>query len=110
MNSLIRLAVVSIVVTATELTIQWNSLAGVDDVSTAGQTTPLIIGIAAIVRVLYVAFFKAEDDDSNIETPSPEMPRPQPTERVPVMLKGRARKESASRPQPQRIHRVPLAK
>ena len=63
LDSLIRLAIASIVITATELTIQWNNLTGINDVSTAGQTIPLIIGATSIVRVLYVAFLKKDDDD-----------------------------------------------
>ena len=90
-----RLAVASTIVAATELTIQWNDLTGINDISTAGQTIPLIIGLSALVRVLYVALVKEDDngeennsnegEDSNGDRPDPRphRPRPQPIWVVP---------------------------
>ncbi len=51
------LTVVSIVVAATELTIDWNGIKGVNEIASAGQTIPLIIGVGQIVRVLYAAMW-----------------------------------------------------
>ena len=42
------------VVLATELTIKWNTLRGVNSLSSAGQTIPFIVGVESLVRVFYV--------------------------------------------------------
>jgi hypothetical protein len=44
----------SIVVVATELTIKWNHVTGVNTLSSAGQLIPFVIGLGVVVRVLYV--------------------------------------------------------
>lgn len=44
----------SIIVVATELTIRWNRIANVNDVSSAGQLIPYVIGLGVVVRVLHV--------------------------------------------------------
>jgi len=50
----ITLAVATIVIVATELTIEWNGISGVGDISSAGQTIPMIIGIGLVTRILYI--------------------------------------------------------
>jgi len=53
--------VVVVINIATELTIKWNHIAGVDSVSSAGQMIPLIIGAAAVVRIFYK--WRCPEDD-----------------------------------------------
>ena len=54
-NTIINIVVISVIVTATELTIRWNDISGVDSLSGAGQTISFVIGIGAVIRVLYAA-------------------------------------------------------
>jgi hypothetical protein len=51
-----------VVVTAVELLIRWNGIQNVDNVSTAGQTIPMIVGIGLVVRVLYIGLSGDVDD------------------------------------------------
>jgi hypothetical protein len=44
----------SIVVVATELTIQWNHISDINTLSSAGQLIPFVIGLGVVLRVLYV--------------------------------------------------------
>jgi len=53
----ISLAVAIAVVVATELTIEWNEISGVGDISSAGQTIPMVIGIGLVTRIFYIAIF-----------------------------------------------------
>jgi hypothetical protein len=46
--------VASLVILATELTIKWNKLRGVNSLSSVGQTIPFIIGVGSLVCVFYV--------------------------------------------------------
>lgn len=55
--------VLGTVTAATELTIQWNSIEGVADVSSAGQTIPMLIGVGLIGRVLYIGLFGDIDEE-----------------------------------------------
>lgn len=57
-----NIIVASVVTAATELTIQWNGIEGVADVSSAGQTIPLVIGIGLVTRVLFVGIFRGGGD------------------------------------------------
>lgn len=54
LQPLSNLVVASVVVLATELTIKWNGLRGVDTLSSAGQTIPFLVGVGSLVRVIYV--------------------------------------------------------
>ncbi|PVH72746.1 hypothetical protein DL98DRAFT_502005, partial [Cadophora sp. DSE1049] len=63
LQTFINLTVVSIVVAATELTIAWNHITDVNEISSAGQTIPLIIGVGQIVRVLYIMLVTGDDYD-----------------------------------------------
>ncbi len=58
LRSACNVAVASTIITATELTIKWNKIRGVSSLTSAGQTIPLLIGIAAIVRIVYVRVFE----------------------------------------------------
>ncbi|KAG9246536.1 hypothetical protein BJ878DRAFT_560315 [Calycina marina] len=55
-NAIVSAAVIA----ATELTIQWNSITGVNDLTLAGQLIPFLIGVAFVLRIVYVGFFKYE--------------------------------------------------
>ena len=46
--------------TATKLTIRWNSTAGVNSLSSAGQLIPFIVGLSIVLRVLYF-YWKDEE-------------------------------------------------
>ena len=48
------ITVAGVVVTAIELVIRWNGIEGVDSVSTAGQTIPMIVGVGLVARVVYI--------------------------------------------------------
>jgi hypothetical protein len=50
----IGLLISSIVITATELTISWNNIQGVNVVTTAGQIIPLVIGATSFLRLFYL--------------------------------------------------------
>jgi hypothetical protein len=63
-----KLIVALVVTLATELTIQWNELKGVNSLSSAGQTIPFVIGLGSWIRILYIYFYKqASDYDSDSE-------------------------------------------
>lgn len=42
------------VVLATALTIKWNTLRGVNSLSSAGQTIPFTVGVGSLIRAFYV--------------------------------------------------------
>jgi hypothetical protein len=52
-----------VIVAATELTIKWNHIQGVNSLASAGQTIPFAIGIALFIRIWYVYLFKEPDPD-----------------------------------------------
>ncbi|KAK3331474.1 hypothetical protein B0H66DRAFT_97898 [Apodospora peruviana] len=54
MQTVSNVTIATVVVVAVELTIQWNSLSEVNDVSTAGQTIPVVIAGGLLAHVLYV--------------------------------------------------------
>lgn len=94
-----NVAVASIVLAATELTIRWNKIRGVNSLSSAGQTIPLLLGIGIFVRILYVFLFLKEDDDDRrpylrpIGTTILPMGAPiEPIDRFPVRLEERVRR------------------
>ena len=72
LNSII---VASMVTVATELTIKWNLISGVNDLTSAGQLIPFLIGVALALRVIYVGFFRygVEDPHTIHYGPSGEM-------------------------------------
>jgi hypothetical protein len=66
LDTWIKIIVAILVTLATELTISWNNIEGANTLSGAGNTIPFVIGIGAIVRVLYVsAFYDTDEDDGN---------------------------------------------
>ncbi|KAH8891724.1 hypothetical protein GQ53DRAFT_865701 [Thozetella sp. PMI_491] len=54
LQTFFNLIVTSIVTAATELTIQWNNIGGVNQVASAGQTIPMVIAIGMIAHIFYV--------------------------------------------------------
>lgn len=66
MQTCINFIVASSVVVATELTIHWNGIMGVMDISSAGQLIPTVIAIGLFCRILYVSYHGEERtaDDS----------------------------------------------
>jgi len=61
----VKLIVAIMVTLATELTISWNNIEGANTLSGAGNTIPFVIGIGAMVRVLYVSAFYDDEDDGD---------------------------------------------
>jgi hypothetical protein len=57
------------VTAATELTIQWNGIEGVEDIFSAGQTISMIIGIEIVTRVLYVGVFPDIEERESSSSP-----------------------------------------
>lgn len=84
----IKFIVTGIIIIGTELTIAWNEIRGVNDLSSAGQTIPLALGVAIVARVLYVRFLKRRGERPTpmgnigrwfrVESWKPERPRPGP--------------------------------
>ena len=90
LRSACNVAVASTIITATELTIKWNRIRGVNSLTSAGQTIPLLIGIAAILRIVYVRLFKPPDGRGGSGGRQDEMydgpfgPRPGPVTAIPL--------------------------
>jgi hypothetical protein len=63
LDTWIKVVIAIMVTLATELTISWNHIEGANTLAGAGNTIPFVIGIGAIVRVLYVAAFYSDNDD-----------------------------------------------
>lgn len=59
MNVIIAITVVA----ATELTIKWNHIQNISDVTSAGQLIPMVIGVGLLVRVFYVAWRASKDPE-----------------------------------------------
>jgi hypothetical protein len=104
LDSLFKLVTASIVITAGELTIRWNNISGVDDVSSAGQLIPFVIGLGSLIRIFYVRWKRGPDED--IEGDAYFRPKdPLPFDRVPELRISRPR--SPARPIPtERIAQV----
>ncbi|KAF2650625.1 hypothetical protein K491DRAFT_666939 [Lophiostoma macrostomum CBS 122681] len=65
----IKLIVASVVVLGVELTIGWNNIEEVNSLNSAGQTIPFVIGVVALVRIVYVYYFpKVDDYDSDSDS------------------------------------------
>lgn len=54
LNMVQSVATATVVVVATELTIQWNDITGLNSLDSAGQLIPFVIGSGILVRVIYV--------------------------------------------------------
>ncbi|KAH6880658.1 hypothetical protein B0T10DRAFT_551461 [Thelonectria olida] len=67
LQSLSNLAVAITIIAATELTIHWNNLTDVHDLSTTGQTIPVIVGAGLILRVFYVFVREPTKDEPAVQ-------------------------------------------
>ncbi|CAG8961525.1 hypothetical protein HYFRA_00013942 [Hymenoscyphus fraxineus] len=56
-RTICNICVASVVLIATELTIFWNGINGVAEISSVGQLIPFVIGIEMVLAVLYAAWF-----------------------------------------------------
>jgi hypothetical protein len=54
LHSFVYLTTVSLVITAIETTIQWNSITNIDSLASPAQAVPFVLALACLVRVLYV--------------------------------------------------------
>ena len=101
LRSACNVAVASTIITATELTIKWNKIQGVNSLTSAGQTIPLLIGIAAILRIVYVRLSEGPDGHAGSGSREDEMydgpfgPRPISITAIPVPRRDLRRSTSA---------------
>ncbi|KAM7183475.1 hypothetical protein V8F33_013556 [Rhypophila sp. PSN 637] len=66
LRAIISTLVAAGVISGTELTIVWNGIRDVNALDSLGQLIPFVLGIVVFVRVLWVAFNTAKDDDSQV--------------------------------------------
>src|SRR5215469_18585476 len=62
LNSVAKLSVAAVINVAVELTITWNGIRNLYSIGSAGQLIPTIIGVAAVLRVIYVLLFEEDGD------------------------------------------------
>ena len=62
-----------IVMVATELTIQWNQITGVYELSSAGQTIPLVVGGGLMLRVFWKACWLDEEAGEDQTRPGTQL-------------------------------------
>jgi hypothetical protein len=55
-TSVARLAFISTIIVAIELTIIRNQIHAMDSIASAGQMIPFVLGVGAVSRVLYFAY------------------------------------------------------
>jgi hypothetical protein len=65
LDVLLNLSLISVIVAATETTIRWNHIVGVNEINSAGQTIPLIIGAVQLAIVFYRYLSRGVYDDSD---------------------------------------------
>ncbi|KAF2186027.1 hypothetical protein K469DRAFT_573958 [Zopfia rhizophila CBS 207.26] len=58
LDSASQCIVTTVIIIGVEFTIVWNKIEGVHEISSAGQTIPLFIGVGSVAMVFYVRFFK----------------------------------------------------
>lgn len=56
-----------VITVAIEFTIKWNGIRGVGSLKTTGQLIPTMIGIGAILRIIYVFLFRESTDPLETE-------------------------------------------
>ncbi|OCK94895.1 uncharacterized protein K441DRAFT_677132 [Cenococcum geophilum 1.58] len=71
LDSTSQFIVATTVIIGVELTICWNKIQDVHDISSAGQTIPMILGIGALIRVIYVWKFKKVAHEAVSSDPQP---------------------------------------
>ncbi|KAJ6443518.1 mitotic spindle checkpoint component MAD2 [Purpureocillium lavendulum] len=65
------LTVFSVLVAAVELTIRWNGLEGVDDLDTAAQLVPLLVGAAVVLRAFNQLYRDEDRNEDGLPAASP---------------------------------------
>ncbi|KAI1496884.1 hypothetical protein F5X99DRAFT_47445 [Biscogniauxia marginata] len=61
--AILLFTVASIVTAATELTIAWNKVTGVNTLDSAGQLIPFLVGLGIMGRVLYLGVLREKKND-----------------------------------------------
>lgn len=64
LDSASQAIVATVIIIGVELTIVWNNIEGVHDISSAGQTIPVFLGFGAVAMVFYVRFFQKETEEA----------------------------------------------
>ena len=68
LQTLFRLAAASVVIAATEMSLQWNNITGVYDATTAAQLIPIILASGLLCHVFWVFFVATQQDDDSEST------------------------------------------
>ncbi|KIW09118.1 hypothetical protein, variant 1 [Verruconis gallopava] len=55
------LSVCSVLIIGTELTIQWNRITGVQDLTSVGQLIPFTLGVGSLLKILWSAMMEREE-------------------------------------------------
>jgi hypothetical protein len=71
-ETVFRVASIAMAILATELTIAWNKIQGVNDTKSVGQLIPLMIGVGGIGHVLLVAIRGPKTMDEMMQEYFPE--------------------------------------
>lgn len=58
------LLLVSWFILAVELTLRWNSVIGIYDISSTGQLIPFIIGLLSLLRVIHITIRSTHEEVS----------------------------------------------
>jgi hypothetical protein len=103
-----KLFVAILVTLATELTIDWNEIEGVNSLASAGQAIPFVIGLGAVIRIIYVYFRYGDDDgegssDYDYRTGDSQMPTPLPVGQIVLMEHEPRNSRLRPRPRPRSI-------
>jgi hypothetical protein len=73
MQSSVNTIVATAVAVATEFTLSWNHITDVQDLGSAGQLIPLVIGGGLIIRVMYIGIFRKGKSKEEIGSDDDEM-------------------------------------
>jgi len=90
----------AVIVIATELTIQWNYITGINDINSVGQLVPFTVGVGGLIQVCWSAVFDKNEREirrSNrftaVEKVAPWMEAAESWKRVKERYERMARKE-----------------
>ncbi|KAF2866802.1 hypothetical protein BDV95DRAFT_598690 [Massariosphaeria phaeospora] len=64
-DTVFKVLVACIIVTATELCIHWNAIPNVNSIDSVGQTIPLVISIGTVVHMLYISWQDTRNSSNN---------------------------------------------
>jgi hypothetical protein len=115
LDSLFKLVTTSIVIAAGELTIRWNNVSGVDNISSAGQLIPFVIGVGSVIRIIYVRWRRGPNGDIGSDGEGHVDPflrprDPLPFERMPELRISRPRSSGNRTIRGGRIVDVPISR